>query len=222
MRFLVRASLLLVAMLVLWGAVLLDPLRAGLRVFTVAAIWLIPGDGSVARAAIQPNGDWSFRLPIPAIVARLGPVQMLGRPSKHAAPSQVRSLEVVLEGKFPVLFTAGLPFYWALILASGWTWRRGRWLLEGSAVLFVIAVVSLAGYAIRTAIKNTHLITGRIPVFALDCGGYFLVNVIPYLAPLLLALYLDVDLRALVFTRQAGDWRPAPPGTACEKAQVGG
>jgi hypothetical protein len=203
MRFLVRASLLLAAMLVLWGAVLLDPLRAGLRVFTVGAIWLIPGDGSVARAGIQPNGDWSFRLPMPAAIAR------------------TRSLEVVIEGKFPVLFTAGLPFYWALILASGWTWRRGRWLLEGSAVLFAIAGVSLAGYAIRTAIKNTHLVTGRIPVFAVDCGGYFLVNVIPYLAPLLLALYVDVDLRALVFTGEADDSRPAAPGMGRKKVRAG-
>src|SRR5450432_578541 len=96
-RFLLRASLLLMAMLVLWGSVLLDPLRAGLRVCTAAAIWLIPGDGSVAEAAIQPNGDWSLRLPMPAAAARAAaaraaaarqePVQqMFGGTSHDAAP----------------------------------------------------------------------------------------------------------------------------------------
>ena len=228
-RFLLRASLLLMAMLVLWGSVLLDPLRAGLRVCTAAAIRLIPGDGSVAEAAIQPNGDWSLRLPVPAAAARQEPVQqMSGGISHDAAPvnivpghSAVRSLKLIVEGKYPALFTAGLPFYWALILASGWTWRRGRRLFEGSAVLFAMAVVSLAFFAIRTAIRNTHLITGRTAVFLLDLGVYFVVNVIPYLAPLLLAMYLDLDLRTLVFTRQAGDSRSAPPGITLKKAQAG-
>ncbi|HMC58595.1 MAG TPA: hypothetical protein VKJ01_05335 [Candidatus Solibacter sp.] len=239
-RFLLRASLLLMAMLVLWGSVLLDPLRAGLRVCTAAALWLIPGDGRVAEAAILPNGDWSLRLPMPAAAARAAaarqePVQqMLGRTSQDAAPinivpgydivpgyAAVRSLKLVVEGKYPAIFTAGLPFYWALILASGWTWRRGRRLLEGSAALFAMAVVSMAFYAIRLAIKNSHLITGRTAVFLLDLGEYFVVNVIPYLAPLLLALYLDLDLRTLVFTRQAGDWRPAPPRITRTKAEAG-
>lgn len=203
-RFLVRASLLLIAMLMLWGVVLLNPLRAGLRVFTVAALRMIPGDGSVAQAAIQPNGDWSLRLPVPAAIARQEPVQ-----------------QVILEGRYPAVFTAGLPFYWALILASGWTLRRGLLLLEGSAVLFVMAVLSVALYAIRMAIKNTHLVTGRTAVFALDCGGYFLVNVIPYMAPLLLALYLDAELRALVFSRQTGSSPAVPPIQGREKARAG-
>jgi hypothetical protein len=226
------------AMLALWGAVLLDPLRAALRVFTVAAIWLIPGDRSVAEAAIQPNGDWSLRLPMPAAVARLEPVQQmfgrapmsgrpsdfgrpptLGGPSEDLAPIRVRSLKMVIEGKYPVLFMAGLPFYWALILASGWTWHRGRALLRGSGVLFVIAAVSLLFYVIRTAIKNTHLIAGGPAGFLLDSGEYFAIDVVPYLAPLLLALYFDVDLRALVFTRQADDSRPAPPGAARQRAR---
>jgi hypothetical protein len=226
-RFLLRASLLLMAMLALWGAMLLDPLRAGLRVFTVAAIWLIPGDGSAAEAAIQPNGDWSVRLPVPAAMATLEPIQrMFGRASRDAAPIKVRSLKVVIEGKYPVLFTAGLPFYWALILASGWTWgnwtwRRGRVLLRGSGMLFVIAAVSLVFYVIRAALKNTHLISGGLAGFLLDSGEYFVINVVPYLAPLLLALFLDLDLRALVFTRQAGDSRPAAPGAARKKARAG-
>jgi len=219
-RFLLRASLLLIAMLVLWGAVLLDPLRAGLRLFTVAALWCIPGDGSVTEAAIQPNGDWSLRVPMPAAIARQEPVQrMFGRASKDAAPIAVRSLKLVIEGKYPVLFTAGLPFYWALILASGWNWRRGRLLLEGSGALFALAVVSLVFYAIRTAIKNTHLITGGTAGFLLDCGEYFVFNVVPYLAPLLLALYLDLDLRALVFN-QADDSRPEPSRSLRKKARA--
>ena len=205
-RFLLRASLLLAAMLALWGAVLLDPLRAGLRAFTAAAIWLIPGDGSVAEATIQPNGDWSLRLPMPAAIARQDPVQqMFGRVSNDAPPVKVRSLKLVIQGKYPVLFTAGLPFYWALILASGWTWHRGRILLEGSCVLIAVAAVSLVFHVIRTAIENLHLAGGGVSALLLYSGGYFTINVLPYMAPLLLALYLDRNLRALVFTRQADD-----------------
>jgi hypothetical protein len=161
---------------------------------------------------ILPNGDWSLRLPMPAAVARQEPVQeMFGRASKNAAPVNVRSVKLVIEGKYPVLFTAGLPFYWALILASGWTWRRGRLLLQGSGVLFALAVGSLVFYAIRTAIKNVHLITGGAAGFLLDSGEYFVVNVVPYLAPLLLALYLDLELRALIFNREAAEPEAAAP-----------
>ena len=218
-RFLLRASLLLIVMLALWGALLLDPLRAGLRAFTVAAIWLIPGDGSTAEAVIQPNGDWALRLPMPAAVARQDAVQqMFGRASRDAAPVKVRSVRLVIEAKYPVLFTAGLPFYWALILVSGWTWRRGRLLLEGSGVLFAVAVVSLVFYAIRTAIKNVHLINGGAAGFLLDSGEYFVVNVVPYLTPLLLALYLDLELRALIFSREATE----PPAEAPRKVRKKG
>jgi hypothetical protein len=219
--FLLRASLLLIAMLALWGAVLLDPLRAGLRAFTVAAVWLIPGDGSAAEAEILPNGDWALRLPMPAAVARQEPVQqMFGRASKDAAPVKVRSVKLVIEGKYPVLFTAGLPFYWALILASGWTWRRGRLLLQGSGVLFAIAVGSLVFYAIRTAIKNVHLVTGGTAGFLLDCGEYFVINVVPYLTPLVLALYLDSDLRALIFNRETTESRDAGPRKGGKKLRA--
>src|ERR1051326_7911843 len=220
-RFLVRASLLLIAMLALWGAVLLDPLRAALRVSTAVAIWLIPGDGSMADVSIQPNGDWSLRLPMPESIARQEPVQqMFGRTSKAAAPIKVRSLKLVIEGKYPVLFLAGLPFYWELILASGWTLRRGRLLLEGSGVLFALAVVSLVFYVIRAAIKNVHLVTGGAAGFLLDCGEYLVTNVVPYLAPLLLALYLDVDLRSLVFTHETAAEPAVPKGRKKSRASL--
>jgi len=218
LRFLLRATLLLVALLALWGVLLLDPLRAGLRAFTAVAIWLIPGDGSVAEATIEPNGDWSLRLPVPAAVARQAPVQtMFGRVSSEAAPVKVRSLKLVVEGKYPVLFTAGLPFFWALILASGWTWQRGRMLLKGSSVLLALAAASLLFYILRTAIKNLHLVASAPANFVLTCGEYFVVNVVPYLAPLLLALYLDRELRARVFTWQLEDADPTGPTRSRKK-----
>jgi hypothetical protein len=227
-------------MLVLWGAMLLDPLRAGLRVCTLAAIWLIPGDGSVVEAVIQPSGDWSLRLPMPPAIARLPRVQhMFGHAAGDAAPIRVRSLKLVIERKYPVLFTAGLPFYWALILASGRLdsgWARPlRALLKGSAELFVIAALSLVFYIISTAIKNTHILSGGPLGFLFDAGDYLAINVVPYLAPLLLALYLGAGLRALIFagnafprhgSTNAGDIRLAPsaavPGSSKWRARARG
>ena len=220
-RFLIRAGLLLVCMLALWGALLLDPLRAALRWCTAAAIWAIPGDGSVASVTIDPNGDWSLRLPVPAVVARQDAVQqMFGRASKSAPPVKVRSLKLTIEGKYPVLFTAGLPFYWALLLASGWNWRRWRMLVEGSAILFGLAVASLTFHVIREALRNLHLATGNPGKFLLDSGQYFVINVVPYMAPLLLALYQDAGLRKLVFTRQGDEEAPAAQPKKRKKARA--
>lgn len=145
---------------------------------------------------------------------------MFGGASKSAAPIKVRSLRLVIEGKYPVLFLAGLPFYWALILTSGWTWFRWRLLLKGSGVLFALAVASLVFYSIRTAIKNVHLVTGGPAGFLLDCGEYFVVNVVPYLAPLLLVLYFDANLRSLVFTGEV-PVVPAELRSARKKSRAG-
>jgi hypothetical protein len=204
LRFILRVSLLLIPMLMLWGALLLDPLRVGLRLFTTAAFWLIPGEGS-PEAAIRPNGDWSLRLPVPAVIGRQdGVQQMFPRSSRDdPAPIYVRSLTVVIEGKYPILFTAGLPFFWALLIAAGCTWRRGRALLQGSAALFIVAVASLIFFTLGSALKNIHLITGGAAGFLLDSGNYFVINVVPYVTPLVLALYLDSDLRTQVFFRHA-------------------
>jgi len=122
-------------------------------------------------------------------------------------------LKLTIEGKYPVLFTAGLPFYWALLLASSWNWRRWRMLLEGSAILFGLAVASLVFHVIREALRNVHLATGDLAKFLLDSGQYFVINVVPYMAPLLLALYQDSDLRKLVLARQTEEEPPAPPKT---------
>jgi hypothetical protein len=209
-RFLARASLLFLAMLVLWGAFLLDPLRAGLRLFTAAVFWLIPG-GS-AEVATLPNGDWSLKMPVPAAIGRQPGVQEMFRysstdnntrrwNSQGPGTIHVRSATVVIEGKYPMLFTAGLPFFWALLLAAGWTGRTPRALVLGSTTLFSTAVLSLVFFTISAGLKNMYLVNDSTVRLMLDAGSYFIVNVIPYLMPLGLAFYLDPSLRTQIFSR---------------------
>ena len=74
-------------------------------------------------------------MPVPASVARLESTQRIfGRVSKDAPLVKVRSLKITIPGKFPVLFTVSLPFFWAL-----WAAAPGRGsvlrLLAGSVAL---------------------------------------------------------------------------------------
>jgi hypothetical protein len=202
LRFFIRAALLLIAMLFLWDAVLLDPLRTGLLFSSTALIWFIPGGGSPA-ASILPNGNWSLRLPVPAAIGSRSAVQqMFQHRDRNSGPVRVRSLTVIIEDKYPVLFTAGLPFFWALVLASGWRWNRALPLLKGSGALFAIATVSLVFYIISTALKTLHLPAGAVGSF-LNSGTYLVINVVPYVTPMVAALYLDLDLRRQVFSESS-------------------
>ncbi len=105
-------------------------------------------------------------------------------------------------GRFPVLFTVSLPLYWAIMLAA--PGRRRLWpMASGTGVLAVVALLSIAVYAIRLVGGYFHLAMEGIPGFLMDSAAYLATGVAPYFGPVLVALWLNGELRGLILTGEA-------------------
>jgi len=139
--------------------------------------------------------------------------QMFGRAFKDSLYVKVRSLQLEIPGSYPSLFTVALPFFWAMVLAIRWTRRTLRVLFTGTGVLLITAVLLTAFEVVRAFIVYTHLnLAGGFDTLLRD-GDFAALNVIPYLAPVLLALYLDGDFREAIFFREPVSAVPTPAGT---------
>ena len=186
-------------MLALWWLVLLNPLLAGLRFSAELTLRLLPGGGSVSHVTIGPDRNWTFQVPAPAaVVNQQRTQQMLGAAS--AGPIKIRSMKVEGAGRYPILFTVSLPLYWAILLAApGWR-RLPLRMASGTAVLAALALLSIAVYAIRLVGGYFQLTTEGLPGFLTDSAMYLAVGVAPYLAPVLVALSLNEELRDLILT----------------------
>ena len=207
LRFLLRALVLLALMLALWWLVLLNPLLAGLRLSAELTLRLLPGGNSVSHVTIGPDRNWTFQVPAPAaIVNQEKTQQMLGAAAAGSGRIKIRSMKVEGAARFPILFTVSLPLYWAILLAAP-GWRRLLLRLScGTAVLAALALLSIAAYAIRLVGGYFQLTTDGLPGFLMDSAMYLAAGVVPYLAPVLVALSLDGELRGLIL---AGEAAPA-------------
>jgi hypothetical protein len=206
-RFLLRALLFLALMLALWWLVLLNPLLAGLRLSAELTLRLLPGGSSVSHVTIGPDQNWTFQVPAPAAVVNQAQTQqMLGAAAAGSGRIKIRSMKVEGAARFPILFTVSLPLYWAILLAAP-GWRRLLLRLScGTAVLAALALLSIAAYAIRLVGGYFQLTTDGLPGFLMDSAMYLAAGVVPYLAPVLVALSLDGELRGLIL---AGEAAPA-------------
>ena len=213
LRFLLRALVCLAFMLALWWLVLLNPLLAGLRLSAELTLRLLPGGSSVSHVTIGPDRDWTFQVPAPAaVVNQERTQQMLGAAAAGAGHIKIRSMKVEGTGKYPILFTVSLPLFWAILLAA--PGRRRRLLLPmlcGTAVLAVFALLSIAVYAIGLVGRYSQSTAQGLPGFLTDSAMYLAAGVVPYLAPVLVALSLDGELRGLILAGQAA---PAAASTA--------
>ena len=207
LRFLLRALVFLALMLALWWLVLLNPLLAGLRLSAELTLRLLPGGNSVSHVTIGPDRNWTFQVPAPAaIVNQEKTQQMLGAAAAGSGRIKIRSMKVEGAARFPILFTVSLPLYWAILLAAP-GWRRLLLRLScGTAVLAALALLSIAAYAIRLVGGYFQLTTDGLPGFLMDSAMYLAAGVVPYLAPVLVALSLDGELRGLIL---AGEAAPA-------------
>jgi hypothetical protein len=134
-------------------------------------------------------------MPVPPSIGRMASTQrVFGRTQPNRPMVKVRSLQVPVEQRFPVLFTVSVPIFWALWVASpnGGGWRR---LLAGSAVLWLVAALSLVLHGVYIAAGTLH-----VSNFVVESGEYVAVNVIPYAGPVLLAAGLHDGLRRFVFS----------------------
>jgi hypothetical protein len=205
LRFLLRALVFLALMLALWWLVLLNPLLAGLRFSAELTLRLLPG-GSISHVTIGPDRNWTFQVPAPAaVVNQERTQQMLGAAAGGSGRIKIRSMKVEGAARYPILFTVSLPLYWAILLAAPGRRRLLR-MASGTAVLAAFALLSIAVYAIRLVGGYFQLTTGGLPGFMMDSAVYLAAGVVPYLAPVLVALSLDGELRGLIL---AGEAEPA-------------
>jgi len=207
-RFLLRGSALFIAMLALWWWVLLSPMLAGLRFSTAAVLWLLPDGRSASEVMVEPGSDWMLRVPIPEFVAKQDAVQRAYGRAPGAPPVKVRSFKLEIADRVPTFFTLSFPLFWAMVLAAGRTPRLWRVFAIGTALLGVLAQLSLLLYTAYTIETTLRLATAGAAATLWGAAEYLNVNVAPYVAPLLIAPWLHTELRLQIFS-----WveAPAPP-----------
>ena len=206
LRFLLRALVLLALMLALWWLVLLNPLLAGLRLSAELTLRLLPGGGSGSHVTIGPDRNWTFQVPAPAaLLNQERTQQLLGAAAAGAGHIKIRSMKVEGTARYPILFTVSLPLFWAILLAAPGRPRLWR-MASGTAVLAILALLSIAVYAVRLVGGYFQLTTEGFPGFLMDSAMYLAAGVVPYLGPVLVALSLDGELRGLIL---AGEDAPA-------------
>ena len=208
LRFLLRGSSLLLVMLALWWWLLLNPLLTGIRLSADAVLWLLPGGRAASGVIVQPNGDWMLRVPIPEFLSKRDAVQRAYGRAPGSPPIKVRSFKLTIPDHIPTFFTLGLPLFWALVLAAGFTRRLWRVVAGGTALLALWALLSLlmyTAYSIETSLKLATSTAATL----WNSAEYLNFNVLPYVAPLFIALWLHTDLRAQIFSWNAVSPPPA-------------
>jgi hypothetical protein len=201
--FLLRGLVLFPAMLALWWLLLLNPLLDMLRVSAELALRALPRAGALTRITEETGGDWAIRMPLPNPLEAAAR-QMFG--SSQTRQVKTRFLTLRLPRQLFIRFTMAMPLFWAIVLAAPLSWRTARAMAAGTALLAVLALVSSALYVAHTLQQQMPLVSSRAGVFLLDFSHYLNTDALPYVAAIVLALWLHADLRAQVFFR-----RPAGP-----------
>jgi hypothetical protein len=186
-RFLLRGSALLIGLLTLWWFVLLAPM-----------LYLLKGaTGLFLSVEENSTNGWTLRVPLE---------QTLPPTPQQPVPRQIRSVDFDIPRSDVVTFTFSLPVYWAIILAAPGVTRSLRPLLLGTMVLSATEIALLLGFAQLTAFGAASQMTGNgqaIGLWFRQVGVYLVVNVIPYMAPFAVALWLHQQLRSEVLSVDA-------------------
>ncbi|HUB77155.1 MAG TPA: hypothetical protein VMB03_00095 [Bryobacteraceae bacterium] len=221
LRYLLRASGLFILLLAAWWWLLLSPMLAGLRITTRAALWVLPGGRSASGVAVEPDGDWSLRVPLPQFLAKQERVQRAYGRVPGAPPVNVRSFRLIIGNRIPTFFTLGFPLFWTLVIAGPRSRRLWRVLGAGSALLAILAQLSLLLYAWYSVQATLGLQTSPTATAVWNAVEYLNVNVAPYAAPLFFAAWLDVELRAQIFSWGAEPEAVVSPTPEIEKTRRG-
>jgi hypothetical protein len=222
LRFLLRASFLFIVLLALWWWLLLGPMMTALRFSTGAALWMMPGGGSASGAILAPDGGWILRVPIPQVLGRQDAVQRAYGRAPGGPPVAVRSFRLAIAERIPTFFTLGFPLFWALMLAAPRSRAGWRAAAIGTALLALLAQLSLLFYAAYSIQSTLRLATGALAVTLWNGLEYLNINVAPYMAPLLIGLWLHPGLRAQIFSWNDVEPQPATvPVVEPEKSRRG-
>jgi hypothetical protein len=204
--FLLRGLVLLPAMLALWWLLLLNPLLDVLRVSAELALRALPRAGALTRITEAPDGDWAIRMPLPSPLEAAAQ-QMFG--SHPTGQVKTRFLTLRLPRRSFIRFTMAMPLFWAIVLAAPLSRRTPRAVAAGSALLAVLALLTGALFVATTIHQQIPLVSSRAGVFLLNFSRYLNTEALPYLAAIVLALWLHADLRSQVFFRR--------PATAAQR-----
>jgi hypothetical protein len=201
-RFLLRASVLLAAMLLLWWLTLVNPLLAVLRLGADLPLRCLPGATRDAAVRVLPTGDWSFRVSVPS---------SLLNPSTGSQAPRYRGIQLELPQSSLVRFTLAFPVFWALVLCDPDGRRVWRSLGLGTAAIAAISLMQVfvfVGYTIETTL---HLIRSGFAVWLLDYVNYMNSWLITYTVPFCVALWIHRRLRADVLTWDPRALAPEAP-----------
>jgi hypothetical protein len=194
-KFLLRGSLLLTAMLSLWWLALQLPLLTLLRLSEEVTLRLL-GSDSGDPIAVEPSGDWTFRVPVEDSAKNTTP----------AYPSKIHSITFSMPRSDVVLFTFSLPVYWAIVLAALVRRSDLQALVWGTVLVAVVEVLSLLGFLEITAhsvLAQMHPAANWLGSWPRELGNYLLMQVIPFVAPILIAVASHRELRSHVFPQAA-------------------
>jgi hypothetical protein len=178
LRFLLRGSLLVIAILALWWFVLRAPLLIGLRILEEAA--------TPAAISVNDPGDWDFRMPVNDI---------------HQEPSglvRVNHVEFTMPLADVTLFTFSLPFFWAIMLAGPLRRPQMYGLLLGSLLMMLLEVLLLflaVEINAQGMIAHWHPGADALGKWWRQFAGYLVTGVVPFFAPIFLAIAFSRELR---------------------------
>jgi hypothetical protein len=198
-RFLIRGSAALIAILALWWLALQPPMLYLLRMSESAALRLLPNADSEEPIEVNSSGDWDFHVAVSDTT----------RQTVRGGPIQFRSVDFTIPRADVVLFTFSLPVYWAIVLAVPIKRSGIRAFLWGTALVSAIQVVSLLALAeieAYSVLAQLHppevgLVT-VVAGWARQFGNNLLVGVVPFATPVVAAVVLHGDLRSQIFAPQ--------------------
>ena len=185
-RFLLRATVLLTGLLIVWWFVLQSPMRALLKASAQACGGLafgIPASKLLTEAA---NGDWTFEIPL----------------DFSSGPVQYHSINFDLARSDVSAFTFSLPVYWAIMMALPWAWRSRRALIQGTLLMGALEIILLLVFAQILAHKLAAQMAhsqDATTSWLLHFGNSLVLIAIPYVAPFVAAIWLHPELKRQMF-----------------------
>ncbi|HEX4809610.1 MAG TPA: exosortase H-associated membrane protein [Bryobacteraceae bacterium] len=208
---LLRGSAALVLMLGLWWLVLLKPSLFLLRHSTEFAMRVLMGGGSDQVVSVADSGDWNFSVP----------VGISGQyvPQEHRSVN-IRSIGCTVTGSDLRAFTFSVPVLWAIFLAAPWRRKSLRPLLIGTVLTGCVQVLSLLLFvdiAAHRGLAVSLQISNSFSTWWMTTGDYLALSVIPFLAPFIIAIALNRDLRTEIL-----NWSTGEPACALNSPQRDG
>jgi len=196
-RFLLRGSVLLVALLLFWWFVLANASLVVLRDCTELC-WALTFGSETGKLITATSAEaWTVRVPMEFTIPAS---------SEQPAPVSIHSIDFDIARPDLMAFTFSLPVYWAILLAAPGIRRLPGPLMIGSilvALLEVSLFLAFAEVSARHVAAQWSLQQDDVAQWFLRFSDYLVVNVIPYIAPFAIALALHCGLRDQLFRRVA-------------------